>query len=123
MPMGWPIKPRPISPTLVLELAADSTDASHRAIRLNRQAAQCSARLAAEAWSILLDYGEGRFFRRTKKSVRQSWGGWGEEASPEFRPRRMRRASLHHSADASLPARQPGSTQAPRLRTSLPAAR
>src|SRR4029077_8951517 len=25
MPMGWPIKPRPIRPTFVLELAADST--------------------------------------------------------------------------------------------------
>src|SRR5216683_2557504 len=34
MPMGWPIKPRPISPTLALELAADSTEASCTAVRL-----------------------------------------------------------------------------------------
>jgi len=60
-----------------LELAADSTDASHRAIRLNRQAAQCSARLAAEAWSILLDYGEGGFFEERRIALR-SLGAVGE---------------------------------------------
>src|ERR1700687_1287711 len=46
MPMGWPIRPRPISPTLVLELAADSTDASHGAIRLIGQAAQIAPQVS-----------------------------------------------------------------------------
>src|SRR6267154_3448018 len=34
MPIGWPIKPRPIRPTFVLELAAESTEVSSNSGRV-----------------------------------------------------------------------------------------
>src|SRR6266404_1703134 len=79
MPMGWPIKPRPIRPTLGFELAAESTEspmwlvsrlAANQTIVQPR--AKCWHAFARKPWNNTLEGGV--------RKIRQSWDDWEAEA-------------------------------------------
>src|SRR3984893_9429115 len=55
IPIGWPIKPRPIKPTFALELVADSTELSYRTCRESDVQVDCTG-LARNAGTHLLAY-------------------------------------------------------------------